>query len=208
MKHYSRFITLGFGLFSFFCFALPWKHNFSGAVLANGKGWSITFAFIVALGILGSGLYMLKRKTQGNSRNIPIALGLAGLGIAGCTLTVIEVLNTTLNIITISFLASLVIIGATIIMIRQQSPQESVLTLVVLISSVVGFCCFLLLLFGGNLSINSRVRLDNTRYGAFLTAIGYILVFVSHYCLSITENSPESHQKQENEKQDSEGYEE
>ena len=191
MKKYYQFLTLACGLLAFFGFALPWKHNSSGAVLANGKGWQITIAFIGSLAILGTGLYTLKRKTQGNSRNIPIALSLAAIGFLSCTVTFIEVVNTALNFITISFIAAGVIIGTSIYMLNRLTPEKSLPNTVVLISSGIGLCCFLILFFGGSLTINSNIRIDNTRYGAFLTAIGYILVFSSQFCYPQTEDVSE-----------------
>lgn len=189
MKRYSRFITLTGGFLAFFGFALPWKHIYSGAVLANAKGWLNTIAFLASLTIFGISFYLLNRKALGNARLIVLALILSALGIFCCVVTFLQLFEYGINFITISFIASLVIISTTIYMLNRQTPQESLLTLIILISSGVGLCCFLILFFTGSFVVGSGNRIDNTQYGAFLTAIGYMLVLVSLLCCPQTEDS-------------------
>lgn len=63
MKKYVHYIPICSGLFTFFCFGLPWIHDESGIVLANSHdGWLISIAFIASLGIILTCLIRLNRK--------------------------------------------------------------------------------------------------------------------------------------------------
>ncbi len=187
MKQYSRFITLTGGILAFFSFALPWKHTYSGAMLANSRGWSITLAFIASSIVVGIGYYILNQKVRDNPRLIVMGLIMSGLGLLCCVVTFIQFLETGINFITISFVASLVITGTTIYMLNRQTPRKSIPTRVLLISSSIGLICFLILFFSGSLAIGSGNRVDNTQYGASLSAIGYILVMVGLLCFPKSE---------------------
>lgn len=199
MKQYPRFITLIGGILAFFSFALPWKHTYSGVVLANGRGWHTTLVFIVSSIVVGVGYYVLNRKSRDNPLLITLALIMSGLGILCCVISFIQFFESGINFITISFIASLIIVGTTIYMLNRQTAWKSIPTLVILISSGVGLICFLILLFSGNLAIGSGKRVDNTQYGASLTAIGYILALVGLLCFPQTENGLESNDEQGNE---------
>ena len=74
MRQYSYFITLAGGCLALFTFALPWKPTYSGAVLANGKGWLITLVFIVSFGIFVTGLCLLNRKPPVSSGLLTLAV--------------------------------------------------------------------------------------------------------------------------------------
>ena len=182
MKQYSRFITLTGGMLAFFSFALPWKHTYSGAMLANGRGWPITLAFIASSIVVGIGYYVLSQKSRDNPRLITLGLIMSGLGLLCWVVTLIQFLESRINFITISFVASLIIIGITIYTLNRQTPWKSIPTKLLLISSSVGLICFLILFFSGSLAIGSGNRVDNTQYGASLSAIGYILAMVGLLC--------------------------
>ncbi len=182
MKQYSRFITLTGGILAFFSFVLPWKHTYSGAMLANGRGWSITLAFIASSIVVGVGYYVLSQKSRDNPRLITLGLIMSGLGLLCWVVTLIQFLESRINFITISFVASLIIVGIAIYMLNRQTPWKSIPTKLLLISSSIGLLCFLILFFSGSLAIGSGNRVDNTRYGASLSAIGYILAMVGLLC--------------------------
>ncbi|MDE0086805.1 MAG: hypothetical protein OXU23_13890 [Candidatus Poribacteria bacterium] len=182
MKQYSRFITLTGGILAFFSFALPWKHIYSGAMLANGRGWPITLAFIASSIVVGIGYFVLSQKSRDNPRLITLGLIMSGLGLLCWVVTLIQFLESRINFITISFVASLIIIGITIYTLNRQTPWKSIPTKLLLISSSVGLICFFILFFSGSLAIGSGNRVDNTRYGASLSAIGYILAMVGLLC--------------------------
>lgn len=198
MKQYSRFITLIGGILAFFSFALPWKHTYSGAVLANDSGWPVALAFIASSIVVGVGYYVLNRKSRDNPQLITLGLIMSGLGLLFSVVTIIQFFESGINFITISFVASLVIIGATVYMFNRQTPWKSIPTTVVLISSSVGLICFLILFFSGSLAIGLGNRIDNTRYGAFLSAIGYVLAIVGLLCFPQTEDILESNGVQGN----------
>ncbi len=182
MNKYSRLITLIGGILAFFSFALPWKHTYSGAMLANGRGWPITLAFIASSIVVGVGYYVLSQKSRDNPRLITLGLTMSGLGLLCWVVTLIQFLESGINFITISFVASLIIIGTAIYMLNQQTPWKSIPTKVLLISSSVGLICFFILFFSGSLAIGSGNQVDNTRYGASLSAIGFILAIVGLLC--------------------------
>ena len=182
MKQYSRFITLTGGMLAFFSFVLPWKHTYSGAMLANGKGWPITLAFIASSIVVGIGYYVLSQKSRGNPQLITLGLIMSGLGLLCWVVTLIQFLESGINFITISFVASLIIVGITIYTLNRQTPWKSIPTKLLLISSSVGLICFFILFFSGSLAIGSGNRVDNTQYGASLSAIGYIFVMVGLLC--------------------------
>ncbi len=73
MKKYSRFITFGSGLLSFFSFGLPWIDDTSGIYLANSDaGGFIVISFIVCLVVILTSLI-------GMSRNLVIVSCCIGL---------------------------------------------------------------------------------------------------------------------------------
>ncbi len=183
MRHYSRYIILAGSLITFFCFSLPWKHNFSGAVLANGKGWSVTLMFFVALMIAGFCIYLLSRKPSVGPFLITLSLFIGIFGFALCLISLVQVIEKGFNFVTISFIVSLITGGMSIYMFNRASVSQRGLRLGILIGSLVGLCCFLLLFFSGSYIIGSDNRIDNTRYGAFLTAIGYMILIVGYLCL-------------------------
>lgn len=197
MQQYARFITLIGGILAFFCFALPWESNYSGIYLANGEELFITIAFIGSLTIFATGSYLLNRRPRDNSSRISLAILMICLGLLFSTGTFIQLLERGINFITISFIASLVIIGTTIYMLNQQTPWTSFSTLWVLISSCVGLICLFVLFFGRSLDIEiNDIEIKKIRYGAFLTATGYILALVGLLCFPETKRNAKSSEGQ------------
>lgn len=208
MRHYSRYIILGGSLLAFLCFSLPWKHIYSGAVLANSKGWSVTLFFYVALTIAVFCTYLLFRQPSVETFLITFSLIIGILASAICFASFVMVVSEGLNFVTISFVASVEIVGISIYVFNRTVVSEPILRLGILISSLIGVCCFLLLFFSGSYIIGSNSRIDNTRYGAFLTAIGYMVVIIGYLCLekpkvSSIEFSEEENKRKQNPEGDS-----
>ena len=177
MKQYSRFIILGIGLLAFFSYALPWKHTYSGIVLVNGPGWLTTLVLIGSLFILGSGIFSLKR-TPGNPRSITLGLLLCGLGPLLSVASIINLIDERINFITISFSSTIVVIVCSTYLLTHRKSHESLLKRIILICSIVGLACFFVLVFSSRYIPNTQQDIDNTKYGAFLTAICYILIII------------------------------
>jgi len=177
MKQYSRFIILGTGLLSFFSFALPWKHTYSGIVLVNGLGWLTTLVLIGSIFILGLGILSVKT-TPVNPRSITLGLLLCGLGPLLSIASIINLINERINFITISFVSTIIIIVCSVFLLTHNNPNESLLKRIILTCSIVGLACFLILAFSGGYLLDSQHKIDYTKYGAFLTAICYILIIL------------------------------
>ncbi|MCG9127069.1 hypothetical protein JT359_05640 [Candidatus Poribacteria bacterium] len=177
MKEYSRFIVLGIGLLAFFSFSLPWKHTFSGIVLVNGPGSYNTLILIGSLFILGMGIYSLKT-TPVNPRSITLGLLLCGLGPLFSVASIINLINERINFITISFVSTIVVIVCSVLSLRHQKHNEILLKRLILACSIVGLACFFLLAFSRGYLLDTEQKIDNTRYGSFLSAICYMLVII------------------------------
>ena len=203
MKQYSHLITVIGGILAFFCFALPWEKAYSGIYLANGTGSLITILLMVSLAIICTNIFLISTKSNVNSWIITAALLLGMLGVYSCIVVFTRHDDSSINFASIAFIASLVIIGATIYMLNRihVKPTDSVGTLPtlwVLTSSCVGLCCFLVLFFGDSLDLElNDVSINTTRYGASLTAVGFILAIVGTLCFPIHENSFEPKDKKE-----------
>ena len=75
MKKYQYFLGIIGGILAFFCFALPWDSDSSGANLANSGGDTlITIVFISILVSLISSVYVLKQHSPWNYLSIIAAL--------------------------------------------------------------------------------------------------------------------------------------
>ncbi|RKU24901.1 hypothetical protein C6497_17170 [Candidatus Poribacteria bacterium] len=177
MKQYSRFIIIGLGLLAFFSYALPWKHTYSGIVLVNGPGWLTTLVLIGSLFILGLGIFSLKR-TPVNPRSITLGLLLCGLGPLLSVASIINLIDERMNFITISFASTIVVIVCSVYLLAHNNSNESLLKRIILTCSIVGLACFIILVFSSRYILNAQQDIDNTKYGAFLFAICYILIII------------------------------
>ena len=82
------------------------------------------------------------------------------------------------NFITFAFFMSVIIIGISLMLDRQGHWHSSARTLV-LMNAVVGFFCFLVVVFSSKLDLKIAGTLNpQIKYGAFLTAVGFILSIV------------------------------
>ena len=178
MKQYSRFITLAGGILAFFCFSLPWEKNYSGIELASSGVNAFTVIVIILLGIIGIGIFFLKFL----SRTLGVVTSSFGL----CSFLVLftglenlgEYPDGGSSLVTIAFISSLVVIGMSL-MLNRQDPWQSLSRTLVLFSSSIGFCCFLILYFGLRLNLYIHgILISDIRFGAFLTTIGFILAIL------------------------------
>ncbi len=266
MKKYSLLITLIGGLLAFFCFALPWDADYSGAELANlGKGTLVAILLFLILAFIGISIYMLNRYTSWNPMSKIVALTLSSIGlfsyllffeatisgrfvsnisrisavvivfvlalavfgvsvyvanrhvfltswrpvlalilgsigILSCFIPILVSFDRGINFIMIAFIAALTITGASIFRLIRHPLWKSWSTFLILISSGVGFCCFLILFLGGSLNIElGDSKLYSPRYGAFLTVVGYILAMIGVLSFIEKVDSPESQSPQEEE---------
>lgn len=202
MKQYSRFITLAGGVLAFFSFALPWVEVYSGVELVI-SGFEPTIVFliiiflIVSLGFLGIGIYIW----QSMSRILAIILigfGLFGFLIMfGVFTNDVEEFDYGSSFVTIAFIVSLVIIGMSL-MLNRQDHWHSFSRTFIIINAVIGLCCFLIVVF----SLKLDLKIEGTfnpliKYGAFLTAIGFILAIVGILNYPETMDVSESMNEQE-----------
>ena len=178
MKQYSRYITLAGGILAFFSFTLPWVNVYSGVGLVISGFNSITVIFVASLGFLGFGIYL--------SQSMYGMLGryIAGFGIFGFLIMfigfpdIVEKSDSGSSFVTIAFIVSLVIIGMSL-MLNRQYHWHSFAKVFVIINAVIGLCCFLIVVLSFKLDLKIQGTFNpRIKYGAFLTAIGFILAIV------------------------------
>lgn len=194
MNQYSKFVTLTGGILAFFCFALPWESNYSGLYLANGHSGIITTIFIVSLVVIITNIYLISIKSNINPLFITIALIIGLIGTYVCLVVFTENRSVNFNIVTMSMFASLIIICTAIYMLNRRPSFRSVATIWIVVCSIVGFCCFLVLIFGETLNIKQNdIQIVKVKYGASLTAVGFILAIVGVLCFPSKEKYTETH---------------
>ncbi len=105
----------------------------------------------------------------------------------------VEYANMSFNFITLVFLASLVIIGTSLVLNRRERWKANLSRVLVFISSGFGICCFVVLFFGegSDLKIEST-WFDRIEYGVFLNVIGFILAIVGVWTHPKTSDISES----------------
>ncbi len=178
MKQYSRFITLTGGLLAFFSFALPWVGVYKGVGLVIRGFHSILVLLIILIGLIGFGIFCIRSI----SRALGIIIITVGLFFFFLLLSVfIELVNDVdhgSSFITIAFFMSLIMIGVSLLLNRPGHWHSFARTLV-LINAGTGLFCFLIVVFSLNLDLEIANTLNPLiKYGAFLTAIGFILSIV------------------------------
>ena len=146
--------------------------------IVNSRIEAIIILFIAAIAIFGISAYLSKYRLSLTPFILLILIG-GSIGTISCLIVVFRFLDSGFNFIIISFIASLAIISVGTFRLIQHPPWKSWSTFLVLISSSVGLCCFLILFLGNSLNIEmGGNRLYSPRYGAFMTAVGYILAMI------------------------------
>lgn len=178
-------IFIGFSLFP-----LMWRSNFIFSFVQRISG--ISLLFFLALAIIGFAVYVANRHVYQMSWRKTLALSIGGVGVLFCFVLSFAIDNTGINLFIISFIAALTITGVSIYRLVCQSPWKSWSTYLVLICSSVGFCIFLIHFLGRSLDIRMNGELlYNPQYGAFLTAVGYLIAIVGVLSSIETKESPE-----------------
>ena len=83
------------------------------------------------------------------------------------------------GLIVTAFIASLIIISVNLMLNRKTIWKSWVSKIVVFISSIIGLFCFSVVLFDRSLYIDSGNFFNEIEFGAFLSAIGFIIAIVS-----------------------------
>ena len=161
---------------------------------------AVVIVFIVALAVFGISVYVANRHVFQTYWRPVLALILCSIGVLFCFIPILAGFESGINFILIAFFAALTITYFGIFRLIQQPPWKSWSTFLVLISSIIGLCCFLILFFGISLKIAIGGRkLYDPGYGTFLTAVGYILAMIGILSSIENANSPESQSPQEEE---------
>lgn len=177
MRNYARYITLLGGLLTFFSFALPWGEAYSGVEIAN-DGFHLVLVILFAFfTLIGFGIYVFRS----NSRTLGTVL--IGIGLFFSlilTLIFYEIKSSFENdeisfVVTLAFFASLTIIGS-ILLLNRQGHWLASTKVVVLTNAVLGLICFLIVVFSSTFDLEiTGSSYPDIKYGAFLTAVGFIL---------------------------------
>ena len=149
----------------------------------NSRLSAIAIIFILAISLFGISIYVSNRHVYMAFWRIGLALVIGSIGILSCFFLIIlgvsRETNFIINFIMIDFIAAVTIIGFSIFMLLRQPPWKSWSTRLVLLSSSIGLCCFFILFLADSLHLKFEGDfLIKPRYGAFLTAIGYILAII------------------------------
>lgn len=175
MRKYSRYIPLIGGLLAFFSFALPWVGVYKGIGLVIGGFHPISVILIILLGLIGFGISVMRFVSK-SAGIILIAFGLFFfLVLLSVFFQEVNDVDRGSSFITIAFFMSLIIIGSSL-MLNRQGDWHSFARVFVFIYAGIGLLCFLIVVFSLKLGLEIEGTLNpKIKYGAFLTAIGYIL---------------------------------
>ena len=144
MKRYSHLITVSGGILTFFCFALPWEKDRSGASLANtGEGTLVTIALIASLVFIGISFYMLNRHTSWNLIFIIAALIISSMLLAFFSFFTIEIVNSRIEAITILFIAAITIFGISAYLSKYRLSLTPFILLILIVGSIGIISCLI-----------------------------------------------------------------
>lgn len=153
---------------------------------------AIAILFVLALSLFGVSIYVSNRFVFKTFWRIGLALVLGSIGVLSIISLIYASINSGINFIIIDFIGAVTIIGVSIFVLIWQPSWKSISTFLILISSSVGLCCFLVLFVSDSLHLKFEGDfLFRPRYGAFLTAIGYILAIIGAFGSRETNNSAE-----------------
>ncbi len=178
MKKFPLFLSLAGGILAFFSFTLPWVDQVSGVIAVKFGVWQASSAIVLSLVVLMIGIYMLKRISRTDPALISLSLLMIFTGGIFFIISLLYLVNTGVNVCAISFIASIVVLGTIILMFNQGSRSMSLFRNLAIIGCCVGLCCFLVLFYVEKYVIGIDLDDGVIKYGAFLTAIGYIIVIV------------------------------
>lgn len=161
---------------------------------------------ILMLGILSVIVYMIDQSFFQRYWQYVVGLFLGSVSLAlGLFLVfeIIEIIDSPgfpgnspeieINFIIIAFIAAITAITVSTYRLIHNSGWKSWSTFFVLFSCSVGLLCFLILFLGESVDLTiDGEYLDNPQYGAFLSAVGYILSMVGVFCSFETVKNSES----------------
>lgn len=158
-----------------------------------GAFFVMLLIYIPLLGIVGVCVYMRDQSFFQRYWRYVVGLFLGSVSLVLGFFLVIEIIDSSrfsstshwigINFIIIAFIAAITTITVSIYRLIHISGWKSWSTFFVLFSCSVGLLCFLILFLGAGL--NWKIDgdyLDNPQYGAFLSAVGYILSMVGVFC--------------------------
>ena len=160
--------------------------------------------YILVLVILGVIVYLIDQSLFKRYWRYGVGLFLGSVSLVFGFFLMIWIIDESyefeINFIVISFIASVTIISVSTYRLIHQSIWKSWSTFFVLINCSVGLLCFLILFLGDSfdLTIDGQ-SLNKLTYGAFLSAVGYILSMVGVFCSYETATSHDSDISQQEE---------
>ncbi len=163
-----------------------------------GAFFVMLLIYILLLGIVGVCVYIIDQSLFQRYWRYVVGLFLGSVSLVLGFFLVIEMIGSDphwigINFIIIAFIAAITTIIVSIYRLVHTSGWKSWSTFFVLFSCSVGLLCFLILFLGAGL--NWKIDgdyLDNPQYGAFLSAVGYILSMVGVFCSYETVKNSES----------------
>ncbi|RKU10777.1 hypothetical protein C6501_13485 [Candidatus Poribacteria bacterium] len=197
----SKIVALTLSSIGLFLYLLFFEATISGRFVSSiSRISAVVIVFIFALAVFGISVYVANRHVFLTSWRPVLALIVGSIGILSCFIPILTSFYGGVNFILIAFFAALTITGISIFRLIRQPPWKSWSTFLVLISSSVGLCCFLILFFGIslNIAIGER-RFYDPGYGAFLTAVGYIFAMIGILSSLETANNSASQNTREEE---------
>lgn len=184
MKLFSLFFSLAGAILAFFSFAFPWLDGVSGIESVKVALWQTSFAFVVSLFLLVIGIYLLNRISSTNPSLISLSLLMiisSGICLLITILLIVVNIDKGVNISIISFVASLVVLGAIIVMFNQDMSYDSFSRKLAVVGCCIGLSCLLFIFIVGRSVIGIESSVGELKYGAFLNVIGYVIVMVGQF---------------------------
>ncbi len=177
-----------------------WRNNLTELSYFLSTFIGLPSLFILAMTVIAICVYISNPQVYLRSWRKVLALIIGGIGIIFCFVLLFIIHDSGINFIMVTFIAAVTIVGVSIYRLIRQSPWKSWSTSIVLISSSTGLCCFLILFLGRSINLKmSENLLYNIQYGAFLTAVGYLLAIIGVLSSIETKDNPESQQMSEEE---------
>ncbi len=178
--------SLAGGILAFFSFTLPWVDQASGVISVKFGAWQASSAIVLSLVVVVIGIYLLSRESGIKAPLISLSLIMIFAGGIFFVVTLLYLVNTEVyigvNVCAISFIASIIVLGTIILMFNQGTRSIPLLRNLAIIGCCVGccvgLCCFLVLFYMDKYAFGIEYENAMIKYGAFLTAIGYMIVIV------------------------------
>lgn len=182
--------------------------------------------YMLVLGVLSVIVYMIDYTLFQRYWRLVVGLFLGCVSLVLGLFIVIEIIESArfprntfdleINFIVIAFIASITTITVSTYRLILESGWNSWSTFFILFSCSVGLLCFLILFLGESLDLSiDGESLYNPQYGAFLSAVGYMLSMIGVFCSyettqnvvsSDTQGQEDSPEEENKRKQNTDGY--